>query len=96
MCEKNGQNCDWKGSCQENDYLITVEEYILDKNLADISKDIQKKVVVKIYSASFGLFSVQLDKTMDVKSCFHLIAFIRYVHFRKIKNFVLCSSKGYN
>ena len=57
-----------------------------------MSTDIKKQTVEEITSAPFSLFLIHLDKSMDVKSFSQLMAFVRYIHFGKLKEeFLFCT-----
>lgn len=57
-----------------------------------MSKDIKIQVIEEIKSATFGLFSIQLDESTDVASCSQLLVFARYVHSGSFKEeFLFCS-----
>ena len=53
----------------------------VQKRIADMSTDIKEQAVEEICLVPFGLFSIQLDELMDVKSCSQLMTFVRYIHF---------------
>ena len=58
-----------------------------------MSTDIKKQVVEEISSAPYGLFSIQLDESTDIKFSFQLIAFVRYIHSAKLKKeFLFCTA----
>lgn len=50
------------------------------RRIRDISIDSKDQVVQEIKSAAFGLFSIQLDESTHMASCFQLLVFARYVY----------------
>ncbi|XP_067940530.1 zinc finger BED domain-containing protein 5-like [Watersipora subatra] len=50
-----------------------------------MSENIKKQLVEEIRNAPFGLFSIQLDESIDVELCAQLLAIIRYVNNENIK-----------
>ena len=72
---------------------ISLSNNIVQRRIADMSKDIKEQVVEEILSAPFGLFSIQLDESTDVESCSQLMAFVRYIHSGKLKEeFLFCTA----
>ena len=90
MCKKMIEIILGKGD-KKKIAAISLSKNTVQRRKADMSTDIKEQVVEKIRSASFGLFSIQLDESTDVESCSRLVAFVRYVHSGKLKEeFLFC------
>ncbi len=62
------------------------------RRINEISDDIKEKVIQEIKSSPTGMFAIQVDESMDVSSCAHLLVFVRYVFFCDIKEeYLLCT-----
>ena len=58
-----------------------------------MSIDIKKPVVEAISIAPLGLLLIQFFESMSVESCSQLMAFVRHIHSKKLKEeFVSCAT----
>ena len=53
--------------------------------IEDMAADIRDQVVQEIKSAAFGLFSIQLNKSIDAASSSQLMVCVKYVHLNGFK-----------
>ena len=59
------------------------------RRIEDMAADIRDQVVQEIKSAACGLFSIQLDESTGVASCFQLMVFVKYAHLNGFKEELL-------
>ncbi|XP_064462249.1 protein FAM200C-like [Ornithodoros turicata] len=72
---------------------VPLSNSTVQRRISDMADGIRDQVVQQIKSAAFGLFSIQLDESTDVASCFQLLVFARYVHAASFKDeFLFCST----
>ena len=58
-----------------------------------MSEDIKEQVITEIHKSVFGLFSIQLDESVDVSSVSQLMVFVRYAVGTSVKEELLfCSA----
>ena len=58
-----------------------------------MSEDIKEQVITEINKSVFGLFSIQLDESVDVSSVSQLMVFVRYAVGTSVKEELLfCSA----
>ena len=66
----------------------------VQRRIALIANDIKEQVVTKVKDkALFGLFALQLDESTDVSSAPQLMAFVRYVTEKNVKEELLFCSE---
>ena len=58
-----------------------------------MANDIKEQVVIEVKDKAFGLFALQLDESTDVSSAPQLMAFVRYVTEKNVKEVLLFCSE---
>ena len=72
---------------------IPLSKNTVKKRIAPMSEDIKEQVITEINKSVFGLFSIQLDESVDVSSVSQLIVFVRYAVGTSVKKELLfCSA----
>ena len=64
---------------------VSLSNSTIQKRIEDMAADLRDQVVQEIKSVAFGLFSIQLDESIDVASCSQLMVFVKYVHLNSFK-----------
>ena len=77
---------------EKNLKAIPLSKNTVKRRIAAISEDI-KEQVTEINKSVFGLFSIQLDESVDVSSVSQLMVFVRYAVGTSVKEELLfCSA----
>ncbi len=70
---------------------ISLSNDTVKRKINEMSDDIKEKAI-QIKSSPTGMFTIQLDESMDVSSCAQLPMFVRYVFLCDIKEeYLLCT-----
>ena len=73
---------------------IPSSDNTVQRRIALIANDIKAQVVTKVKDKSlFGLFALQLDESTDVSSAAQLMAFVRFVTEKNVKEKLLFCSE---
>ena len=72
---------------------IPLSNNTVKRRIAAMSEDIKEQVITEINKSVFGLFSIQLDESVDVSSVSQLMVFVRYAVGTSVKEELLfCSA----
>ena len=64
---------------------ISLSNNTVKRQIAAMSEDIKEQVITEINKSGFGLFSIQLDESIDVSSVSQLMVFVRYAVGTSVK-----------
>ena len=72
---------------------ISLSNNTVKRQIAAMSEDIKEQVITEINKSVFGLFSIQLDESVDVSSVSQLMVFVCYAVGTSVKKELLfCSA----
>ena len=68
---------------------IPLSNHTVKRRIAAMSEDIKEQVITEINKSAFGLFTIQLDESVDVSSVSQLMVFVRYAVDTFVKEEIL-------
>ncbi|XP_042204263.1 zinc finger BED domain-containing protein 5-like [Homarus americanus] len=85
MCFRDGQQVLGEAS-ERKIQQISLSGVTVKRRISEMLDDIMEQVIQEIKPSPTGMFTIQLNESTGVSSCAQLLAFVRYVFLRDIKD----------